>query len=140
MIRTLVASVIALLFGAALGWYFGYTRPIARNSWRVAQITGWGPTKMADAFNYPDKTFRDLVGSREEGVARASLLALTWLEHGDTDRAKDFLAHRIRDYYVAAHSLDPKSEAREKFLRRIEEVSDISPSLKRALTEKPKRE
>ena len=133
--RTLIASVVALIIGAALGWYLGYTRPVARNSWRVAQITGWGPTKISDAFNYPDKTFRDLVGSQEEGVARASLLALTWLEHGETDRAKDFLAQRIAGYYFAAHSLDTPSEARDKFHHRIEEISEISPALKRRITE-----
>jgi hypothetical protein len=91
--RTLIASLIALILGTALGWYFGYTRPVARNSWRIAQITGWVPSQISDAYNYPDETFRKLVGTQQEAVARASLSALTCLEDGQTDRAKDFLVH-----------------------------------------------
>jgi hypothetical protein len=133
--RTLLVSILTFALGCAAGWYFGYTRPVARNSWRVAQITGWTPAKMSEAFSYPDKTFRDLVGSQEEAVARASVPALSWLEHGETDRAKDFLAQRIADYYVAAPSLESPSEAREKFRHHIEEISETSPTLRRRLTE-----
>jgi len=136
--RTLLVSILTFALGCAGGWYFGYTRPVARNSWRVAQITGWGPQRITESFNYPDKTFRELVGSREEAVAHASLVALTSLEHGEADRTKDFLAQRIAEYYLAAHSLDTPSEAREKFRKRIEEVSETSPDLKRRITTKPK--
>jgi hypothetical protein len=48
------------------------------------------------------------------------------------------LAQRISEYYLAAHSLDTPSEAREKFRKRIEEVSESSPDLKRLITTKPK--
>ena len=122
----------------ALGWYFGYTRPIARNAWRIAQITGWVPSQISDAYNYPDGAFRKLVETQQEAVTRASLLALTWLEDGETDRAKDLLAHRIADYYNSNYKLDMPSENREKFRRRIEEVSEKSPSLKQVIAMKPK--
>ena len=136
--RTLIASVIALILGTTLGWYFGYTRPVTRNSSRVAQITGWVPSQISDAFNNPDETFRKLMGTQQEAVAKASLSALTWLEDGQTDRAKDFLAHRIADYYNNDYKLDAPSENREKFRRRIEEVSEKSPSLKQVIGMKSK--
>jgi hypothetical protein len=136
--RTFTASLIALILGTALGWYFGYTRPVARNSWRIAQITGWVPSQISDAYTYPDETFRKLVGTQQEAVARASLSALTCLEDGQTDRAKDFLAHRVADYYNNDYKLDASSENRDKFRRRIEEVSEQSPSLKQVIATKPK--
>ena len=136
--RTLIASVVALILGTTLGWYFGYTRSVTRNSSRVAQITGWVPSQISDAFNNPDETFRKLMGTQQEAVAKASLSALTWLEDGQTDRAKDFLAHRIADYYNNDYKLDAPSENREKFRRRIEEVSEKSPSLKQVIGMKSK--
>src|SRR4029077_11947094 len=128
--RTLIAPLIALILGTALGWYFGYTRPVARNSWRVAQITGWVPSQISDAFNSPDETFRKLVGTQQEAVARASLSALVSLEDGQTDRAKDFLAHRVSDYYTNDYKLDSPSDSRERLRRHIEEASEKSPTLK----------
>jgi hypothetical protein len=136
--RTLIASLIALILGTALGWYFGYTRPVGRNSWRVAQITGWAPSQISDAFNAPDETFRKLVGTQQEAVARASLSALMSLEDGQTDRAKDFLAHRISDYYTSDYKLDAPSESRERLRRHIEEASEKSPALKQVIETKPK--
>ena len=136
--RTLLVSILTFALGCAAGWYFGYTRPVARNSWRVAQVTGWVPSQISDAFNFPDETFRKLVGTQQEAVARASLLALTWLEDGQTDRAKDFLAHRVADYYISDYKLDSRSDSRETFRRRIEEVSEKSPTLKPLIEPKPK--
>jgi hypothetical protein len=136
--RTLIVSILTFAVGCAAGWYFGYTRPVARNSWRVAQVTGWVPSQISEAFNYPDETFRKLVGTQQEAVARASLSALTWLEDGQFDRAKDFLGHRVADYYTSAYKLDAPSEEREKFRHRIEEVSEKSPSLKELIATKPK--
>ncbi len=113
-------------------------RPVARNSWRVAEITGWVPSQIADAFNSPDETLRKLVGTQQEAVARASLSALASLEDGQTDHAKDFLAHRVADYYTSANKLDSSSEEREKLRHRIEEVSEKSPTLKELIATKPK--
>ena len=136
--RTLLVSILTFALGCAAGWYFGYTRPVARNSWRVAQITGWIPSQISDAFNSPDETFRKLVGTQQEAVARASLSALVSLEDGQTDRAKDFLAHCVADYYTNDYKLDSPSDSREKFRRRIEEVSEKSPTLKELIATKPK--
>jgi hypothetical protein len=96
------------------------------------------PSQISDAFNSPDETFRKLVGTQQEAVARASLSALVSLEDGQTDRAKDFLAHRVADYYTNDYKLDSTSDSRETFRRRVEEVSEKSPSLKQAIAQKPK--
>ena len=133
--RTLVASILTFALGCAAGWYFGYTRPLARNSHRVAEITGWTPLESARAFEAPDKTFRELLGSNEQAVALASVVTLSFLEHGDIERAKDYLAQRIAGYYVAEHALDTPSVARDKFRHRIEELSEISPALKHKISD-----
>jgi hypothetical protein len=136
--RTLIVSVLTFALGCATGWYFGYTRPIARNSGRIAQVTGWTPAQISDAYKNPDETFRHLLGSQERSVAVISLEAFTWLEDGQSDRAKDLLAHRIADYYVSGYKADVPSEAAEKLHQRIEEVSEKSPTLKQAIEKRSK--
>lgn len=136
--RTTILAVLVFVFGGAAGWYLGYTRPVARNSWRIAQVTGWTPAQISDAYKNPDETFRHLLGSEERSVATISLGALTWMEDGQSDRAKDLLAHRIADYYVSGYQADVPSEASEKLRHRIEEVSEKSPSLKQAIENRPK--
>jgi hypothetical protein len=48
------------------------------------------------------------------------------------------LAHRVADYYANDYKLDSPSDTREKFRRRIEEVSEKSQTLKELIATKPK--
>jgi hypothetical protein len=116
--RLLVALVLGLTVGIALGWYFGYIQPVTRAN--------------RDARQYMDSTEQD-----DRMTVAVALAAIRQLEEKRLPEAEQLLARSLASYYVTygppGHPKKRISEDRLKVLRRIEEAAQRNPAVQAAI-------
>ena len=78
--KTIIASLISLMAGVAIGWYFGYTRPNAK----------------ADRYVYGHL---HIVESQAALAAMSSMHAIQCIESGDTQEASKYMSFIVAHYY-----------------------------------------
>ena len=107
MNRTLQPLVcfLCLLLGLSVGWYFGYTRPVAKDKRKLLkeyQVVR-DNFKMTDAemadFAEHHKEYWEAMKRQDEMAAVMALAALVKLEQGDIERARTRLEGTISIYY-----------------------------------------
>jgi hypothetical protein len=101
---------LCLLLGLSAGWWFGYTRPIARNQRQLLQEY----QRVGDAFHATDgemagfglrlPEIRDSIQRQDEFAAAMALAALVKLEERDTNKARERLVGVIAIYYNTWHN------------------------------------
>ncbi|MGD9634874.1 MAG: hypothetical protein AB7G28_19870 [Pirellulales bacterium] len=105
-------AVVCLFIGLGFGWYFGYTRPVAKHQrellaeyQQVKEQMGLTDVEMAEAGRNFPQYFRDM--KRQDEIAAAvALSALMKLEAGETDAAKASLLQAVGSYYRLYHDND----------------------------------
>jgi hypothetical protein len=116
--RLIAAIVVALIVGLALGWYAGYTRPVAKA-------------------NRDARRYLGLMEYDEQMTAALALDTICRLEQEHSQQAKELLAQQLATYYVIYGPPDnPKkriSDDRMKMLRRIEEAARDYPFVQAAI-------
>jgi hypothetical protein len=98
-VKRIIEISICLLLGVAIGWYFGYTRPVAKNQRKVLREL----QDNKDAFHMSEH--------QDEFAAVAACGVFARLEGDDVEKvekAKHTLATIIAIYY-RAHRLDGNS-------------------------------
>ena len=78
--KTVIASLVSLIAGVAIGWYFGYTRPTAK----------------ADRYVYGHL---HIVESQAALAAMSSMHAIQCIETGDTQEASKYMSYIVAHYY-----------------------------------------
>ena len=105
--KIIVASLVCLLVGSGIGYYFGYTRPTA-------------------------KTDRDVLQElqKQEGddcnAAIFALTAIPLIESGETQKAVLCLSFPLEHYYVQYHNHTDTNELRLKICARIEQLASTN--------------
>ncbi|MEO8350799.1 MAG: hypothetical protein ABI680_03655 [Chthoniobacteraceae bacterium] len=119
--KSIIASIFSLCVGVVIGWYFGNTRPVTA----------------------ANRDARDYLAAVEtsDGLTVAHCgRALTQLEGGQLDLAKQTLANPLRDYYHVFGPPDASdktiSAERLENLKFIEKTAAKSPTLQKALAMK----
>jgi hypothetical protein len=97
--------LIGVLVGVGIGWYFGYTRPVAENQRKILK----NYQTVRDAFHATDEEMADFGGRlpefwdaakrQDEFAAAVALATFRQLEAGDVSRAKKTLANTMGGYY-----------------------------------------
>ena len=108
--KHIITSIVCLAVGIGGGWYFGYTRPTAKNQREllaqyhyVRDNFHMTDTEMAEAGPKIPQYFEDMK-RQDEQAARYSLGAYKILEQGDVERAKSRLLLAVGGYYRVYHN------------------------------------
>jgi predicted negative regulator of RcsB-dependent stress response len=103
-----IAFLICVLAGIGIGWYFGYTRPIAKNQRellkRYQPIKNQLEADMADFHRRNAEKFK-AAAPWEASSASIALAALKNLDTNDVDGVRSRLAAMVAIYY-RGHSGD----------------------------------
>ncbi|MFZ1072198.1 MAG: hypothetical protein WAO21_02065 [Verrucomicrobiia bacterium] len=102
--KIIITSLVSLLVGVGVGWYFGYTRPIAQAARELHQ----------EADDY------------ELSAAAAATFAVdatTCIDSGDTQKAVQFLSLPIAHYCVVFTHHPSTDEGQLKLRARIDELA-----------------
>ena len=135
--RRLIIPLVCLLVGIAAGWYFGYTRPAAKNQRELLQQYQYvrdnfhmSDAEMAD-FGAHEQEYFAAMKRQDETAASMALGALVRLERGDIERTRHVLEQTISIYY-RGHRQDGDSNV----LRHIETFAATNASLSNAISRK----
>jgi hypothetical protein len=116
--KLIAAILVSVIIGLALGWYFGYTRPVVKAN--------------RDARRYLDSMEHD-----DRMAAVLSLAAIYRLEQQRGAQAEELLARQLASYYaIYGPPGNPKkhiSEDRMKTLRAIEQAARDYPVVQAAI-------
>ena len=98
-----IVLLIVLLFGSCIGWYFGYTRPVAKQ-YRVIrdQMFHMTDKEMAEAGGKVREHFPQFMEGMKRSddlTAAIALAAFERIDQGNTEGAKKLLLAPVRDYY-----------------------------------------
>jgi hypothetical protein len=126
-----VIVLLAFLAGLAVGWYFGYTRPVTKGYREIKDVLQWTdmPDKqMADVGvqirdHMPE--FIESMKRSDDMTAVLALAAFTRLEKGNVDGAKNVLLPCIGSYYRRYHA----KGGDEKILASIQEAAQRYPQI-----------
>jgi hypothetical protein len=105
-----MAFLVCILIGIGIGWFFGYTRPVAKNQREVLKQYEYTRDKfhMTDAemanFAKHEAEYFAAMERDDEFAAAVALNAFKNLEAGDTERAKWELETTVSGYYRAYSS------------------------------------
>ena len=130
-----IILLIAVLFGSCIGWYFGYTRPVAKQ-YRIVRDQMFHVTdkEMAEAGGQVREHFPQFIeGMKREDdlIAAVALGTFKRLDQGNVEGAKKVLLPWIGNYYRRYHA----KGGDQKMLARIEEAarqnSDIAAEIAR---------
>jgi len=120
---------LSLFIGCLLGWYIGYTRPLAEQQRYMRGITGMTDRQMAQASAEVMTNLPAYIQSmkREDDITTALALGiLKQLDRGNVEGAKRLLIPPARSYYLRYHA----SGGNPQILAMIEEAkrqhSDIT--------------
>ena len=107
--KRIIPFLVCFLLGVGIGWYFSYTRPVAKHQRellrqyqdvkRDVQMTD---AEMAEAGRRIPQYFED-VKRQDELAAIFALEAFKDLERGDTEETKRRLLQPIGSYYREYH-------------------------------------
>jgi len=116
--RLIAGLLVGLMAGLAIGWYWGYTRPVVRANREARQYLS---TMEAD----------------DRMTAVVALAAIRRMEENRPADAEKLLAQQLGSYYVIYGPPDnPKkriSEERMQLLRKIEEAASKYPVVQAAI-------
>jgi hypothetical protein len=108
--KCFIAFTVCVLAGLGIGWYFGYTRPVAKNQRELLKQYQYTrdnlhmtDAEMADFAKHESEYFAAMERD-DEFAAAVALNALQNLEAGDTERAKWELESTVSVYYRAYSS------------------------------------
>jgi thioredoxin-like negative regulator of GroEL len=109
--KRILAFLVCVLIGVGIGWFLGYTRPVAKNQRELLKQYQYTrdkfhmtDAKMADFGEHLPEYFAAMQ-RQDEFAAAVALLAFKRLEAGDTNQAERALATTISAYY-RGHRLD----------------------------------
>jgi|SRR6266496_2072428 len=127
--KRFIIVLLAFLAGLAVGWYFGYTRPVTKQ-YRVLRDTLFHMTdkQMADAgaqFRDHMPEFMERMKREDDMTAALALGTVKRLEQGNAEGAKKLLLPFIGGYYRRYHA---KGGDRDT-LARIEEAAQQYPDI-----------
>ncbi len=135
--RRIIPPLLCLVLGIGTGWYFGYTRPTAKNQREllaqyqyVRDNFHMTEAEMAD-FGVHQQEYFAAMRRQDEMAAAMALGALVKLERGDIDRTRHVLEQTISIYY-RGHRRDGDSNV----LRHIETFAATNASLSNAIYRK----
>jgi len=124
-----IQFVLCVVLGVGIGWYFGYTRPVAKRQRQLLREY----QEVRDGFQMTDQEMADagrkmpqyLEGIRrqDETTAVVALGALKLLEKDDAQGAKEVLAWHVGSYYRLYHAKGGDA----KVLSAIEEAAQQYP-------------
>jgi hypothetical protein len=102
--KIIIITLVSLLVGVGIGWYLGYTRPIAQAS----------------------RDMHDEESAYESGDAKAAAIAIdtiSCIDSGDTEKAVQFLSLPIAGYYNIYAKRIGTNEQRLKICDNIEQLA-----------------
>jgi hypothetical protein len=102
--KRIIAFLVCILAGIGIGWYFGYTRPVAKNQREL--LSKYQP--MMDEFEAFNKQREAYAKEAEPWMASSASIALGALKNlktNDMEDAKYRLAAIVAAYY-RGHSRD----------------------------------
>lgn len=109
-VKTIIILLVGLLVGVGFGWYFGYTRPLAKAD--------------RDARKEMLKTEND-----DWEAALFAVKAIPLVESGDKQGAVEWLAKPIGSYYRVYGPHAGTNEERLKMLAMIEQLAGTNPAV-----------
>ena len=129
--KRIAAFTVCVLLGFGIGWYFGYTRPVAKHQREllreyqdVKNDVHLTDEEMAGMGRKLPQYFED-VKRQDEMAAAIALSAFHYLERGDTDTAKERLRQTIGSYYRLHH----EKGGNAVLLAKIEEAAREYPAI-----------
>ena len=126
--KHLLISLLALVIGVCLGWYFGYTRPVTKQYRALRDSFQMSDKQMAEAGaqirdHMPE--FMERMKREDDVTAALALGTVKRLEQGNAEGAKKLLLPFIGGYYRRYHA---KGGDRDT-LARIEEAAQQYPDI-----------
>ena len=98
-----IVLLVVFLFGSCIGWYFGYTRPVARQYRLVRdQMFHMTDKEMAEAGTQVREQFPQFIEGMKRSDDLTTVLALSAFERidqGNAESAKKLLLVPVRSYY-----------------------------------------
>jgi hypothetical protein len=126
------------MLGVGIGWYFGYTRPVAKHQRQllreyqeVRDNFHMTDTEMADVGRKFPQYLEDMK-RQDEMAAVIALGALKLLEKDDVKGAREVLARHVGSYYRLYHAKSGDA----KVLSMIEEAAQQYPAISAEISEK----
>jgi len=131
--KSLLLVAIALAVGLLLGWYVGYTRPLA-NYARVQDREWAADAQFIDAAKNTGNWSEGL-RAWERNAMGMHVYLLDKLEADDAEFAKRVLSRQIAAYYRAFRQRETEWPDQAEILRKIETLRARSRDLNEALHE-----
>ena len=121
--------IVSLLFGICVGWYFGYTRPVAKQ-YRMLRdelhVTDHDMVAMGKDWTANRSAIFDAMKRSDDMVTALALASLIRLDRGDIDGTKKLLLPHVGFYYRRYHG---KNTGDAKLLQRIEDAAREHPEM-----------
>jgi hypothetical protein len=138
-VKRIVTSIVGLLVGVAIGWYFAHTHPDAKRGRELLkeyeQMRALGTdadlAKIGNLFKNAE-TINSL-GRTDELAALLAVSTVTRIDRGDIGTAKTNLAVTVQRYYLTYRN----NGADTNLILHIEKVAQESPYLADLLAKKP---
>jgi hypothetical protein len=129
--KRIISLFVCILLGIGIGWYFGYTRPVARDYrellkeyQRVRDTMGLTDQQMAEFGPKARQYFEDMK-RQDEKAAMFGLVSFQMLERGNIEEAKKRLLFPVRSYYRIYHNKGGDTN----FMGQIEEAARKYPAI-----------
>lgn len=133
-----IPFVVCVMLGVGIGWYFGYTRPVAKHQRELLSEY----RDVRDSLHMTDKEMADVGGKlpqfvedmkrQDEMTAFVALAVLKLLEKDDVEGAKEVLARHVGSYYRLYHAKGGDA----KLVSAIEEAAQQYPAVSAEISEK----
>ena len=136
--KRIIPFLVCLLIGAGVGWYFGYSRPAAKNQRELLRQYQYvrdnfhmTDEQMAEAGPKISQYFEDM-RRQDEMAAVVALGAFKYLERGDTDETKKRLLRAVGSYYRVYHG----KEGDTNIMAQIEKAAQDYPAIAAEISRK----
>ena len=136
--KHIITSIVCLAVGIGVGWYFGYTRPTAKNQRELLAQYQYArdnfhmtDAEMAEAGPKIPQYFEDMK-RQDEMAAVYSLVAYNLLERGDVELAKSRLLKAVGSYSRLYHDKGGDTN----LLAKIEEAARKYPAVAAEIAKK----
>ena len=101
--KRIIPSLVCLLVGMGVGWYFGYSRPALRMQHLYEDIQKTTGISDSDMVKQVPESLA-AIRREDESVAIVALRGIEILGRGDTQAAKKHLAYWVGSYYRVYHT------------------------------------